>query len=442
MARWERAIVMGGSMAGLLAARVLADHATEVVVLERDELPGAPGHRKGVPQSRHTHVLLGAGRRTLEQLFPGLTDDAMGRGAVQGDALKDVRRYIGGGYHASAPSAMRTLYISRPLLESLVRERVRSLPNVRVMERADVRGVAWSPDQGRVTGVTVDHEGTHDTIAADLVVDATGRGSRSPQWLQQAGYEAPDEELVECNAAYATQLFRAAPGQLRGLRAVVVPMAPGRLRGAVLARQEDETWTLSLMGLRGDRPPIDTAGFRAFARSLPASEIAELAESAEPIGDPVPAAFPSNVRRRYDLLERFPDGYLVVGDAICSFNPMYGQGMSVAALELAALAETLAEPAAEQVGPRFFRRAAPVLEAPWLLAAGNDLRLTRPDAPVEGRTRFVRWYMDRLHVAARTDVAVAQAFLLVAGLVAPPASLMKPAIMVRVLGATLAGRAA
>ncbi|HEX5634230.1 MAG TPA: hypothetical protein VFX50_13415, partial [Gemmatimonadales bacterium] len=196
---------------------------------------------------------------------------------------------------------------------------------------------------------------------------------------------------------------------------------------------EHGTWIISLMGLKGDRPPTDEAGFRAFAESMPAKEIGQFMAAAEPIGDPVPAGFPCNVRRRYDRLARFPDGYVVVGDAICSFNPMYGQGMTVAALEMAALQATLEQGKEGALGPRFFRRAAPVLDAPWMLAAGNDLRLTRPDAPVDRKTRFVRWYMDRLHVAARTDVSVATAFLLVAGLVEPPASLFKPRVAFRVL---------
>jgi 2-polyprenyl-6-methoxyphenol hydroxylase-like FAD-dependent oxidoreductase len=203
----------------------------------------------------------------------------------------------------------------------------------------------------------------------------------------------------------------------------------------VLAQQEGGRWILTLIGLMGNRPPADDAGFRAFARSLPSKEIAELVETATPLDEPVPATYPSNVRRRYDRLERFPEGYVVLGDAICSFNPMYGQGMSVAALECAALADTLAEPADGPIGPRFFRRAAPVLDAPWMLAAGNDLRLTKPDAPAGRVTRAVRWYMDRLHVAARTDPVVAKAFLLVTGLVEPPASLFKPALALRVLGA-------
>jgi 2-polyprenyl-6-methoxyphenol hydroxylase-like FAD-dependent oxidoreductase len=156
-------------------------------------------------------------------------------------------------------------------------------------------------------------------------------------------------------------------------------------------------------------------------------------ETGTPLDDAVPASYPSNVRRRYDRVARFPEGYVVLGDAICSFNPMYGQGMSVAALECVALADTLAGPADGNLGRRFFQRAAPVLDTPWMLAAGNDLRLTNPDAPVGRATKFVRWYMDRLHRAARTDVIVATAFLRVAGLLEPPGSLFKPALAIRVL---------
>ncbi|HEX5819725.1 MAG TPA: FAD-dependent monooxygenase [Gemmatimonadales bacterium] len=435
MPKFDRAVVMGGSMAGLLAARALADHATEVFLLERDALPEEPCHRKGVPQSKHTHVLLGSGRRTLEQFFPGLTSDLTARGAVQGDPMREVLRYLGGGCHCRSTSDLRTLYVSRPMLESYVRSRVRGLPNVTLLERRDIRGLTMSDDGSRVTGVAVEQDGTASTIVADVVVDATGRGSRSPQWLAQAGFPAPDEEVVECHASYATRQYRLEPGQLDGIKSVLVAPSPGSLRGAVLAQQEDSRWILTLIGLMSHRPPTDDAGFRAYAKALPSKEIAELVETATPIDDAIPASYPSNTRRRYDRMTRFPERYVILGDAICSFNPMYGQGMSVAALEGAALADTLAEPGSEGLGPRFFRKAAPALEAPWLLAAGNDLRLTKPDAPVSRGTKIVRWYMDRLHVAARTDPAVAQAFLLVTGLVMPPSSLFKPAVALRVLGA-------
>jgi 2-polyprenyl-6-methoxyphenol hydroxylase-like FAD-dependent oxidoreductase len=306
---------------------------------------------------------------------------------------------------------------------------------VTFLERRDIRGLTMSADGRRVAGVAVEHDGTASTIEADVVVDATGRGSRSPQWLVQAGFPAPEEEVVECQASYATRQYQLEPGQLEGIKSVLVAPSPGSLRGAVLAQQEGGRWILTLIGLGTNRPPTDDAGFRAYARALPSPEISELVETATPIDDPVPASYPSNVRRRYDRLTRFPERYVVLGDAICSFNPMYGQGMSVAALEGAALADTLAEPGDEELGLRFFQKAAPALDAPWLLAAGNDLRLTKPDAPVSRGTRFVRWYMDRLHVAARTDTAVAQAFLLVTGLIAPPSSLFKPAVALRVLGA-------
>jgi len=430
----ERAIVMGGSMAGLLAARVLADHATDVVLLERDTLPEEPCHRKGVPQSKHTHVLLGAGRLALERFFPGLTEELTARGAIQGDPMGEVLRYLGGGCHCRGTSDLRTLYVSRPLLEAYVRGRLRAVPNVTFLERRDVRGLETSADGSRVVGVAMEQEGTASTLVADVVVDATGRGSRSPQWLAHAGFPAPEEEVVECQASYATRHYRLEPGQLGGIKSVLVAPTPGVLRGAVLAQQEGGRWILTLIGLMGNRPPTDDAGFRAFAKSLPSREIAELVEKGTPLDDAVPASYPSDVRRRYDRVTRFPEGYVVLGDAICSFNPMYGQGMSVAALECAAFADTLAEPVDDNLGPRFFRRVAPMLDTPWMLAAGNDLRLTKPDAPVGRATHVVRWYMDRLHRAARTDLTVARAFLLVAGLIEPPGSLFKPALAVRVLG--------
>jgi 2-polyprenyl-6-methoxyphenol hydroxylase-like FAD-dependent oxidoreductase len=428
----QRAVVLGASMGGLLAARALHDHFGEVVLVERDSLSGS-GSRKGVPQGRHTHALLARGGQIIERFFPGITRELVAEGAVLADPLADARRFINGGYYCRQPSGRKGILVGRPLLETHVRQRLLALPNIRLRSEHDVLGLAT--DDGRVTGARIAPAagaGPEETLPAHLVVDATGRGSKAPAWLAELGYDAPEEEKVQVGLGYATRLYRRSPEHLGGALTLMITPTPASLRAAIVLAQEGERWMMTLVGYDRSRPPSDDAGFVEFTRGYATQDLYDLVRTAEPLGDPVTASFPANQRRRYERLARFPEGFLVIGDAICSFNPMYGQGMSVAAAEAEAL-EECCEEGLEGLALRFFRRSTEVVDIAWALAADNDRRLLHPEADRSARTRFLRWYMGRLHVAARRDPAVAMAFLSVAGLLAPPSSVLRPRMALRVL---------
>jgi 2-polyprenyl-6-methoxyphenol hydroxylase-like FAD-dependent oxidoreductase len=435
--RDQRAVVIGASVAGLLAARVLADAFGEVVLLERDRLPDGPAHRRGAPQGRHTHVLLPRGRDALEELFPGLTAELVARGAPLARSSQ-ARRFIEGGYYCRFESPLRTLLVSRPLLEARLRARVLARPNVRALEGVRVLGPAPSDNARRVAGVRLARGrdraggGAEETLGAALTVDATGRGSRAPAWLEALGYPPPEEERVEVDVGYATRHYRREPHHLGGDLTVMVTPTAERRRAAVLTAEEGERWSVTLAGYRGDHPPADGGGFAAFAAGLAAPDVHDLVSRAEPLGEPVPARFPANLRRRYERLARFPEGLLVLGDAICGFNPLYGQGMTVAALQALALRGCLAA-GADGLAGRFFRAAARAVDTPWTLTVGNDRRLVEPGAAGGAGARALRWYLGRLHLAARRDPAAAQAFLRVVGLIDPPAALLRPRLAARVL---------
>ena len=420
----HRAIVIGGSMSGMLAARVLADHFAEVVLFDRDAFPQPGENRKGVPQGQHAHALLASGRQILERYFPGFKDELYGQGALKGDYQR-VRWFDNGVYHTRF-DGLEALVISRPRLEAHVRARLCALPNVRINDRRDVDTLA--ADAGRVTGVKVGD----DVISADLVVDASGRGSQSPAWLEKLGFPRPPEEAVRVDLGYTTRIFQRKPDHLKGDIAVICPSAPPAKRGGVALAMEGDRWMVTLFGMLGDHPPNDDRGFLEFARSLPAPDVHEVIAQAEPLTALIPFKFPQSTRRHYESLARFPGGYLVFGDAVCSFNPIYGQGMSTAALQAAALDKCLTAGDAE-LAKRFFAAASKVIDAPWTMAVGGDLRYEDVDGPRTGMVKFVNWYIGKLHIAAAGDPAVARAFHRVANLLDPPPSLMQPAIAFRIL---------
>jgi 2-polyprenyl-6-methoxyphenol hydroxylase-like FAD-dependent oxidoreductase len=435
----DHAVVLGASMAGLAATRVLADAYGWVTVLERDQLPQTDTHRKGVPQSRHAHGLLAGGRAALEELFPGLTDELVARGALTGDLQADTRWYNRGLRLRQGPSDLRALAVSRPLLEGCVRERVRALGNVRLVDHCDVAGLAATPDGRRVRGVRVIRRAdgsAEEVLEADLVVDATGRGSRSPAWLEQLGYPRPAEEELRIDVAYASRIYRRHPDHLDGDRAVLVAATLERPRAAAMLAMEGDRWIVTLASYRGPRPPTDPDGFTAFAAGLPAPDVFEVIANTEPLGEVLPARYPASVRRRYERLDRFPDGYLVTGDAVCGFNPIYGQGMSVAALEALVLRECL------HAGPgglarRFFAKAARIVDIPWGIAVTSDRRFPWIQGARTAKVRLVNAYLARFHVAAERDPILARAFLRVVNLIDRPEDLLRPALAARVLRGNL-----
>jgi 2-polyprenyl-6-methoxyphenol hydroxylase-like FAD-dependent oxidoreductase len=432
----DHAVVLGASMGGLTAARVLADAYGRVTVVDRDLLPAPGVQRRGVPQGRHAHGLLARGREVLEELFPGVTDELISRGALYGDVQLHGRWYNEGVRLRQAPSGLNSLAVSRPLLEGQIRRRLAAFPNVSIVDGSEVAGLVATPDRRRVTGIRMLRRGaggSEQVLEADLVVDATGRGSRSPAWLAALGYEPPEQEAVRPRIAYASAVYRRRPAEhLGGDRVVIVAATHATRRGAAMLAMEDDRWIVTLFGYMGERPPTDPDGFRAWAATLAAPDVHEVISSAELLQAPVPARFPASVRLRYERLDRFPEGYAVTGDAVCSFNPVYGQGMTVAALEALGLRDCLRD-GAGQLGQRFFRSAAKLVDIPWGIAVGADLRFPEVEGSRTPKVRMVNAYLARLHVAAGSDPVLGRAFLRVVNLIDPPEHLMSPELAYRVM---------
>lgn len=428
----RRAVVLGGSIAGLLAARVLAESFEEVLIVDRDELTGVTTARRGVPQGRHVHGLLARGQQILEELFPGFTEDAKASGIPTGD-LGELRWFFGSGRLQPATTGLLCISASRPLLEAQVRSRVSALPNVKLVERTDIVDITATDDNSRITGALVQRQDQREPeqLAADLVVDATGRGSRTPVWLARLGYERPAEEQLRIDVSYTSRLFRLPDESVLEGDLSINPVAtPATPRGAFLSRIEDGKVAVSLYGMVGESAPTDSEGFLAFSKSLAVPDVHDVLEGAEPLGDAHLYRYQASVRRRYEQLTRFPQGYLVLGDAACSFNPVYGQGMTVAAMEAITLREHLAGGLPEAA--EFHRDIAEVIDVCWQTSVSGDLSYPQVEGPRPPEVEMANAYIAQLHAAATVDGELTRLFMRVAGLADPPSVLMTPETMERV----------
>jgi len=439
-------VVIGGSIAGLLAGRVLADHFAQVTIIERDALDGGATPRKGVPQGRQGHGLLNRGLNIMTDLFPDLVPDLLASGATCLDMGTDFRWYQFGQWKTHAQSGIMSYSQSRPLLEAKIRSRVQALANVRFLDQCDVTALQVNGIGSQITGVQVaqrDGSGTTTTLPADLVVEAGGRGSRMPQWLADLGYGRVKETAVKVDVGYASRIYRRPANAGKDWQALMVtPKPPTETRLGLILPIEGDRWMVSLCGWHHDYPPADEAGFLEFARSLPVPDVYNAICAAEPLEPIATHKLPSNLRRHYERLPRFPEGLAILGDALCSFNPIYGQGMSTSALDAMALDACLRQQAAQQpagdltgFANRFRKGVAGVIANPWLMATGEDFRYPQTEGQRPPGTGLLHWYIGQIHALAAHDPRVLVQFLHVMNMLKPPTALFAPPIAWRVLRA-------
>lgn len=432
----RRAVVLGSGVAGLFAARVLSGHFEEVILIDRDDISDTPGARAGVPQGKHVHVLLPGGLKIAGDLFPGFNTDLEAAGAVPCVTGQDfyVYRPEGKSYSLAVyqpdprPSGI-VYFMTRGLLEHVLRRRVLARANVRSRYRNLVREPVV--EDGRVAGVVLDDG---ERVDADLVVDATGRNACSVRWLPALGFAGPAESVVNCDFAYASVVLRPRdPEALGGVGFFVLPKpnTAYSTRGAYLVRIEDGLWLAGLGGRFGDFPPADPKGLREFGRTLASPIWDEMVNTAELLTDPAPFRFPRSVRRHFERLDRFPEGLLPLGDAVCHFNPIYGQGMSAAACQALALGDLLEQRSDDPrpltgLAGEFFASAFEVTRTPWALAAAADFQDSRTtgDFPMEELESLALFLS--LTTLIGTDPEAAQLAADIFGLVRPLSALHQP----------------
>lgn len=431
------AVVIGASIAGLLAARVLADHFERVTMLDRDTLPEGPESRRCTPQDRHAHAMLKRGVVILEKLFPGLEEELRQAGAVFAEMGRDNMWYQHGVWKPRIASGIVVPVLTRPLLEQRLRRRVLANPKVSVRQGVEVQSLVYDGALERVRGVhLVDLETRQEQVMeANLVLDTSGRGTRSPRWLQELGYGEPREERMHIGFCYVTRLVRLPRSlELDWKTMAIQPSAPEQRRLGYFFKVEGEQYISTLGGYHGDHPPADEQGLLEFARGLPRPEYYEVLRHAEPVTKPVAFTVPYSRRYHYEELKRFPAGYLVMGDAVCVFNPTFGQGMSVIALNAEILDEVLQAQGDRSLtlAHRFYTAAKPANDLAWLLAGSEDMRFPQTQGERPMGLGAIQWFTRQVVQMASTDEEVTQTFFRMVNMLEGPESLASPSILLKV----------
>ncbi|WP_158665141.1 NAD(P)/FAD-dependent oxidoreductase [Ensifer adhaerens] len=439
----NQAVVIGASVAGLLTASVLSAHFDRVLVLDRDLLPSTPEPRSMVQQEHHVHLLLQRGKLIIEGLLPGLMEDLEREGALVADLCLDVKCHHAGRWKRRWHSGITAHYCSRTLLEHVLRRRVSRIENVRIAAATDVEGLIFDETNRRVVGVNArERNNTLREIKAALVVDAGGRGSKAEQWLAGVGYGAVEREQIVTHLGYVSGIFEPPEGFRADWQVLLcLPKLPAQKQMAVVSPIEHGRWMVTAGAWFGQQPTPDLTDFHDYLAKLPIPDLYEAVRSARLIGALKRYRMPGGLRRRFDAMAEWPEGFLAIGDAVCSINPIYSQGMSASALQVDAIRPHLHRVNGRRGACRELQAAiCQSVEHPWQQAAAVERRFEgvgdRPS--LSDRLRFA--YFDRLLVASAVNRKAAIALLRVNNLMAGPETLLGAGMVFRALLAPIGAR--
>jgi len=439
---YEHAVVIGSSIAGLITTAILTRHFDRVTVIERDRLPDAVELRKGVPQATQAHILLKRGQMIMEDLFPGMTDELIAAGAVPLNMGADLRWFVGG-WRPRFESSIEILGVSRPLLETTIRQHLKANPKVMFMQDTRVIGLSSDTKHSRATGVKVEQRYMGELIvSADLVVDASGRATHAPEWLKELGFVPPEKTQVNAHAGYSSRYYEM-DSSLDWKAMYVQPTPAGGSRGGVLLPNDGNRWHVGLVGIAGDYPPSDDDAFLEWARGMATPDFYEAIKNARPLGAAVAYRTAENRMYHYDQLPRYLENFVAIGDSVFAFNPVYGQGMTVAAVSALDLDQSLRVQRSLSddltgLAEHFQKSLGATLAMPWQLATGEDMRW--PGTEIEGyvppptpEMLEMGAYMDKVFAAAGRDPGVLEIFLKVQNMVESPAAFFQPDVMALVM---------
>jgi flavin-dependent dehydrogenase len=440
----SQAVVIGGGIAGLLAARVLTEHFEHVLLVERDHYPDDPVFRAGAPQGRHAHIMLLRGQQAIEELFPGITEKLLVQGALEYDFIQGVALRDPKGWLPRYESPFRGYTCSRLLIEWQIRQELLKNERVQFIEEQEVVGLLASDDAHSARGVRVRKRGATasvecepEEILADLVVDASGRDSHAPQWLQELGYTAPEETEINAFLGYASRTYELDPA--RDWLGLIVLASPSQhLRGGLIWAVEGGRWMAVLAGSGRDYPPTDEDGFLAFAKSLVDPALYDVLKDAKPLTPIYGYRRTENRWRHFEQVSRRLEGFVVLGDANCAFNPVYGQGMTVAALGALMLRDSLRQQThnLDGLALNFSRKLAGVTKLPWQMATSTDDAVL--NAIGEGRkltvtTKWLNSYLAGVTAIIPYSRRARRTFVQIQHMIKPPLALFHPALIWSVL---------
>jgi len=437
----RHAVVVGGSIGGMLAARVLSDHFDAVTVIERDRLPDAAENRPGVPHARHLHFFFKRGLMVVEELFPGVTADLLAAGSHLLDQGSDFRILYRSGWSPRGELGLEFCTFTRPLLEATIRRHLKTDPKITLFEGFEVSGLVLSEDGSRVQGVKIvaRDQGLAAspevlTLPAELVVDTSGRGSKAPEWLEAAGCARPKETEVDAFWGYATRIYEPVPHLQKDWKTLfLMNRPPYQPRAGIIQPIEGDRWMVTIAGVMHDYPPTDEHGFLQFARSLSSPELFRAIEHARPLSRIYGYRRTSNLLRHYDAAE-VPQGFAALGDSVCAFNPVYGVGMTLAGLEALELRRLLQESGGRLDSRRFQKQVAKLVTGPWALTTGEDLRWPATQGgKITPKVRFMHWYIEQVIRLIPESQEVFRRFQEVNHMMKPPTALFRPAVLGPVL---------
>ena len=424
----EHAIVIGGSITGLMTARVLSDYFDRVTIFDADTPPEQATPRKGAPQGDHIHAILSGGTTAIHKYFPDINQDLIAAGAEYCDPMLNWRAYIGGRWTPRIPSGLESYTMSRPLLETMIRKHTLAISNIELRSATSVGGLVTSTAQTKVTGVTLKKTG--EAVLADFVVDVSGRGSSASNWLEKLNYTAPKQVKIGVDIGYTTFYVEEPLGYKRDWSILYVTQnIPTDTRGAGLFCIEGGRWQITACGFHKDHAPTDWPGFLEYLKAHPFPDIYETIKGLKPLGKAIKYNCPHYLRRRYEDLKEFPQQFLVLGDAMCSFNPIYGQGMTAAIKEAEHLDNCLKQCTVQGrnldgIALPFFKGAAKIIDAAWDATTVEDFRYTKTKGKRPKGYGLMKWLNGKFMALSGSDPEFSVAFLKVLQLAEPPESLL------------------
>jgi 2-polyprenyl-6-methoxyphenol hydroxylase-like FAD-dependent oxidoreductase len=434
---FNKAIVIGGSMAGKFAAKALSTSFKEVIILEVGDKWDGKASRKRVPQSDHPHVLLKGGEKAIEELFPTITNELIKAGSIINNFTRDLKWHQFGLWKQPFIGEVHMIQQSRPLLEWHIQKRIDQISNITITYKTLVNGLLVDGKLNKVCGVKVKYleTGMQEEVHADIVIDASGFGSKSMEWLREYEIEV-QEEKVRIDLFYATKMFQLKENQeLDCCNMLMSPSFPENPYGVLIQTIEDNRYFVTFSGYANEKAPQTDDEFYDFAENLSISNVTDFLNKAEGITDIKTYKIPYQVRRRFDLVNNVPEGLLVVGDAQCRFDPVFGQGVSVAAMEAHQLQLLLQsrKQLDKTFTQQFYKKTADIIEIPWDMTTTEISRHPQLKRELTTKQKFQLWYTKQIYRLSASDSDVYIRLVRVMNLIRSPFHLFHPKVLLAVL---------